>query len=142
MFFACMQISPLLAVIATLIIAPAIIRTSLLREMHRKESLPFDWKLRINYFAQSLCVVLLTSVFAAAVFVLVSLLFGLTGWLLSISVGGTKLSLDAAVVGTAGGMVWGIGGAILATGYVILKSWLPAQIGNKPIPKYQVDLRM
>jgi hypothetical protein len=35
------------------------------------------------------------------------------------------LSFDVAVVGTAGGMIWGMAGALLAIGYSAYSTWMP-----------------
>lgn len=124
-FFAVLRVSPMIAIFGTIIIAPAIIRTGLAAEGYQLESLPFGIKRRITVFMESLGVVLLTAVFAGSVFLVISFLFGILGMLFGSAVSNGDLSYDVAVVGTAGGMIWGMAGALLAIGYSAYTTWLP-----------------
>jgi len=128
LFFACLRFSPLLAILLTIVFAPAFIRTGQISEIHRQNKLEFGLAKRISCFLGSVAFVLLTAAFALLVFVSVSLGFGLLGMFFSAAIGSTDLSIDAAIVGTAGGMIWGFAGALLATGLVILRMWLPKEI--------------
>ena len=56
------------------------------------------------------------------------MLFGLAGMVFSAAVGASELNSDAAIVGTASGMIWGFAAALLATGYVILRTWVPGDL--------------
>ena len=124
-FFAILRVSPVAAVVATIVIAPALIRTGVAAELYRKKSLGFDWRRRLVVFAQSLWLVGLTSLFAFAVFLLVCCVFGIMGLVFGFMMSYGDLSLDAAVVGAAGGMIWGIGGALLAIIWSIWTTWAP-----------------
>ena len=75
----------------------------------------------------SIGVVLLTVGLAVGAFLVVSLAFGVFGMLMSMMLGSASLSSDAAVIGTVGGMIWGVGGAVLATAYSICKLWFPEE---------------
>ncbi len=131
LFFACHRVSPILAIGVTAFVAPAIIRTGLISEMYRRNRLQFGLATRLTCFASSLGVVVLMTLLAGCVFVATSLLFGLFGMVVSTMVGSRELSADAAVVGTAGGMVWGMAAAMLAVGYVVVKTWLPKHLMAK-----------
>jgi len=130
-FFACLRISPLLAIIGTLVSAPAIIRTGLVSELYRKNRLPFCWQTRLYCFAESVSVVLLTYATCATVFAAVSLVFG-AGWVcVAWALGSSDRLFDIAFVGTAGGTIWGLLGAMLAFGFCASK-WKPtAKVDGK-----------
>ena len=125
-FFAVLRFSPLVAVIGTIMIAPAIIRTGLAAELYRQAKTNFNWRRRIYVFFESLGVVLLTLVFAVSVFAIISCLFGIMCMMFGMAVSQGDISFDAAIVGTAGGMIWGMAGAILAVGYSAYRTWMPA----------------
>jgi hypothetical protein len=115
-FFACLNFSPLLAMIGTIVTAPAIIRTGYAAELHLRAGKRFSWPQRIHCFLESGVIVLLTLLFAVIASSLISLLFGAFAVGFSMLYGVTDSLMDIAVVGTAGGMVWGLAGAILAIG--------------------------
>ena len=124
-FFAILRFSPIIAIVGTVFIAPAIIRTGLAAERYQLEGLPFGLKRRFIVFLESLSVVLLTAIFAGSVFLVISCLFGILGMLFGSAVSNGDLSFDVAVVGTAGGMIWGMAGARLAIGYSAYSTWMP-----------------
>jgi len=124
-FFAILRFSPMTAIVGTVIIAPAIIRTGLAAERYQLERLPFSLKRRVIVFLESLSVVLLTALFAGSVFLVISFLFGILGMLFGSAVSNGDLSFDVAVVGTAGGMIWGMAGGLLAIGYSAYSTWMP-----------------
>lgn len=128
LFLACFRFSPLLAMALTLVLSPTIIRTHFAAEIHRQNQLEFPSNLRLKYFASSLGVVLLTFLLAGLAFVSVSMAFGIFAMLLSCLMGMSDLQVDSAVVGTAGGMVWGIGAAAFAICYAACKIWKPMVI--------------
>ena len=128
LFFACLRFSPILAIGITVFVAPAIIRTGLISEIYRRNDLEFTLTKRLQFFASSIGVVLFAIVIAGVVFVLTSLMFGLFGMAFSAMVGARELSGDAAVVGTAGGMIWGMAAAMLAVGFALVRTWLPKSL--------------
>ena len=128
LFCACLRYSPVAAIVATILIAPAVIRTGLLSELYRRRERPFGYLVRLQCFIGSLGIVLLTAFFFVLIFLLVSMLFGLAGMVFSAAVGASELNSDAAIVGTASGMIWGFAAALLATGYVILRTWVPGDL--------------
>ena len=123
-FFACLRVSPLLAIIGTIIVAPAIIRTGLASELHRQNGIPFDWRTRIQNFLSSIGIVLISLGFSAVVFAVVSVVFSFIWVCLALSMGARDMITDIAFVGTAGGMIWGLLGAMLAMGLCASK-WKP-----------------
>lgn len=128
LFFACLRYSPLAAIVLTILFAPAVIRTGQISDIHKQNIMEFGLAKRIRCFFGSIAVVILTVAFAVLVFVLVSLTFGLLGMVFSTAVGSADLSIDAAIVGTAGGMIWGFAGAMLATGFAVIRMWLPKEL--------------
>ena len=80
----------------------------------------------------SVGVVLLTGVFSVLVFSVISMCFGLLGMIFSTAIGSSDLMVDAGIVGTAGGMIWGFAGAMLSTSYIILKTWIPTELSDLP----------
>ena len=125
LFFACLRVSPVLAIVLTLLITPAIVRTTVVADLMRRRAKEFGWKLRGKTFLGSLAYVLLVSMFGLCVFVLISLMFGVFGWLFSVMVNAYALSGDAIVLGTVGGMAWGVVGGFLAVIALVMKTWMP-----------------
>ncbi len=130
LFLACFRLSPLLAMSLTLILSPTIIRTHFAAEIHRQNQLKFTSNLRLKYFASSLGVVLLTLLLACLAFVSVSMAFGLFALVLSSLMGMGDLWVDSAILGTAGGMVWGIAAAAFAICYAACQIWKPVVLRN------------
>lgn len=123
-FFACLRVSVVLAVLGTIIATPAIIRTGMASEIHQTQGLRFGWNRRLWCFAESIGVVLLTATVSSVIFVLISLIFGLLSVLVVIVVGPRDLINDVALIGTLGGMAWGAAGAIVAIG-LCARIWRP-----------------
>lgn len=125
-FFSCLRFSPLLAIIGTILVTPAIIRTAMAADLHRKSGVKFSLARRFRVFVESLVVVVLTLAFTGSVFALVSFGFGLICVAISAFLG-TSMDLlsEIAFIGTVGGTVWGATGAILAMG-VCSPAWKPA----------------
>lgn len=119
--------SSLAAFIGTLLVAPALVRTTILadRRLHSGRS----WSVleKSRSFAWSLLIVLATALVALIAFMLVSLLFGGLGLLFGWAIGIEGLEVDTAVVGTAGGMIWGMGAALLTATYLVWKYWFPEE---------------
>lgn len=115
----------LAALAATLVTAPAMVRTAVLSDRVLRLGQPWSVLERCRSFAGSLVIVLLTGCAGLLAFIAVSLLFGLIGLLLGWAMGIEGLEVDSAVVGTAGGMIWGMGGALLVVTYVAWRYWFP-----------------
>ena len=113
-FFACLRLSPLLALVGTIVAAPAVIRTGIAADMHLRAGGRFSWAQRVFCFLESAGIVLLTLLLAMVVSGLISLMFGLLTVGISMLYGVRDSLMDIAVVGSAGGILWGMGGAILA----------------------------
>ena len=123
-FFACLRISPSLTLFGTILISPAIIRTAWASDLYRRRRKKFCWKTRLSFFLGSLGVVVTTISLGGLVFSLICLVFALLGLLFGLMVS-TDLILEAAVVGTAGGMIWGMAGALLAVAFTATRIWTP-----------------
>ena len=113
-FFACLRISPLLALVGTIVVAPAVIRTGIAADMYLRAGELFSWRQRVYCFVESAGIVVLTLLLAIVVSAAISLTFGFFTVGLSMLYGVKDSLMDIAVIGTAGGMLWGMGGAMLA----------------------------
>ena len=123
-FFSVLQASPILAIIGTIITTPAIIRTAMAAELYQKHGIKFKWIQRVRCFLESTGLTVVTLALSATVFALISLVFGVFCVAASYVLGTPELATDIAFVGTAGGMVWGAAGGILAFGLCVRK-WQP-----------------
>ena len=121
-FFAVLKVSPLLAIIGTIVITPAIIRTAMAAELYHKQGIKFNWMRRAQCFLESTGLTIISYALSAVVFALTSLAFGLICVAASFMMGIPDLARDIAFVGTAGGMIWGAAGAILAFGLCV-RQW-------------------
>lgn len=119
--------SRLAAFIGTLLVAPALIRTTILADRKLREGRPWSVAEKVRSFAWSLLIAVATGLVALAAFVFVSLAFGLLGLLFGWAMGIEGLEVDSAVVGTAGGMIWGMGAALLTATYVVWRYWFPEE---------------
>jgi len=123
-FFAVLNLSAVAALLMTVFIVPAMIRTAWASDLHRRESKLFGWRQLTRYFCESVAVIVATLTFGGTVFVLICLAFGLLGLLFGMMVA-FDLCLDAAVMGATGGIIWGMAGGMMAIGYSVLKIWQP-----------------
>ncbi len=130
LFFACLTCSPLLAIVLTLFITPAIVRTTLIADQLRRENDDLCWQRRSKFFVGSLGYVALVALFGLCVFLLISLMFGLMGLVFSLMVHASAISADAIVLGTVGGMVWGVVGGLLAMAAIVIRTWRPKNMGE------------
>lgn len=119
--------SSLAAFIGTLLVAPALVRTTILTDRQLRSGRPWSVLEKSRAFAWSLLIVLATALVALVAFILVSLLFGGLGLLFGWAIGIQGLEVDTAVVGTAGGMIWGMGAALLTATYLVWKYWFPEE---------------
>lgn len=115
------------ALASTLLVAPSLIRTTVLADRQRRIGQPWSVLQRFRSFAGSLLIVLITGFAGVLAFMVVSLFFGLIGLLFGWAMGIEGLEFDSAVVGTAGGMVWGMGGALLTVTYIAWRYWFPEE---------------
>jgi hypothetical protein len=115
----------LAAFLGTLLVAPALVRTTILADRRLRSGHPWSVMGKVRSFAWSLLVVVATALVALVAFMLVSLLFGGLGLLFGWAIGIEGLEVDTAVVGTAGGMIWGMGAALLVATYLVWRYWFP-----------------
>ena len=121
-FFALLKVSPILAIVTTAVATPAIIRTGRASDLHRQTGKAFSWSTRIYCFIESVGIEFVTLILALLAFAIVSLFFGAVAVMFALMYQGNESLSDVAVVGTAGGMIWGFAGAILAVG-MTAKLW-------------------
>ncbi len=124
-FFAVLRFSPSLALTLTIVVAPALIRTAFVSEIMRRDGQSFTFQSRFRVFLSSVGLVLMTIGFAVVAFVLVSLVFGLLGMLFGFAISSTDYIVEAGIIGTVGGMIWGLAGAVFAVFFAMCKYWNP-----------------
>lgn len=117
-----------LALLGTLVLTPALIRTLIVADCLKRLDQPLGWRDHLNWMCGSILMVLSTLLAGAIAFLGVSVLCGCLGMLLGFAVGNGGLAIDTAIVGTAGGMIWGLGGGLLAITYFIWRFWLPPSV--------------
>ncbi len=129
-FFAVLRISPTIALVATILLAPAFIRTAWIAEMHRQQQLAFSCRNRCLCFAASIGIVLVAASCGLVAFTLISMIFGFFGLMFGVAVSDSDFYLESAVLGTIGGMIWGMAGGFLAICFATCKLWHPAIAWN------------
>lgn len=123
LFFGLFRVFPEVAVTLGMLISPAIVRTAWAADAYRMEGIAFPWSERLRCFFSSFLVVMAAGLAGLAAFALVSMLFGLLALVFGAAVGLGDLGFDTAIVGTAGGMIWGLAAALLVVGFVLYTSW-------------------
>lgn len=124
-FFAVMRLSPLLAIVMTLWLAPSFLRTSIAAEMYEKSQTTFGWQTRIRQFLLALLIVAANYVGVIGTFVAVSLLIGFFCSLIVMVDGSYDLIFDIGIMGSVIGMVWGFAASIVAASYLAKMTWMP-----------------
>ena len=119
-FFAVLQASPLFAILGTVLLTPAIVRTAIASDVYLQKGIR-----RIRYFFESTGLTVVTLFFSVAVFTLISLLFGLFCAVFAGLMGLSSMARDIAFVGTVCGMIWG-GTAGLIVFIFCLRTWYTA----------------
>ncbi len=124
-FLAILRFSPTLALVATVVFGPAVIRTAWVSEIHRRQKKSFRWPERIRFFGGSVAVVLMTLSAGLLSFVVISAGFGVLGLVFGGAITSFEMGYEAAVMATVGGMVWGMAVGFLAMCFVVCKLWHP-----------------
>ena len=106
-FFAVVQTSPLFAILGTLILTPAIVRTAIASDLYLQKGIRFNIYLRVRYFLESTGLTVVTLIFSVAAFAVTTLLFGMICGIAAFVIGLKSLAIDIAFIGTACGMIWG-----------------------------------
>ena len=106
-FFAVVQTSPLFAILGTLILTPAIVRTAIASDLYLQKGIRFNIYLRVRYFFESTGLTVVTLIFSVAAFAVTTLLFGMICGIAAFVIGLKSLAIDIAFIGTACGMIWG-----------------------------------
>ena len=81
----------------------------------------------------------MTLAFSAIVFAVVSVVFGFVWVCLALSMGARDMLVDIAFVGTAGGTIWGMLGAMLAMGLCAAK-WKPKLADPEENQAHELEL--
>ena len=124
-FFAVLQASPLFAILGTVLLTPAIVRTAIASDVYLQKGIRFTLLRRIRYFFETTGLTVVTLFFSVAVFTLISLLFGLFCAVFAGLMGLSSMARDIAFVGTVCGMIWG-GTAGLIVFIFCLRTWYTA----------------
>lgn len=122
-FFAVLRISPLAALIMTVIVAPALIRTAYISEVFQRSGSPLNWQQRLGKFAKAIGAVITTLLAGVLAFTIISAAFGLLGMLFGFAVASTDYLFEAGVIGTVGGMIWGMAGSFLTVVFLLFRFW-------------------
>ena len=127
-FFAVLQASPLFAIIGTVILTPAIVRTAIASDIYIQKGIRFNLYTRVRYFFESTGLTVVSLFFSTAVFALISLAFGLFCAVAASLMGVASMARDIAFVGTVCGMIWGGTAGLLVFGLCIRKWYTAAAV--------------
>ena len=127
-FFAVLQSSPLFAIIGTVILTPAIVRTAIASDTYFKKGIRFSLYRRVQYLFESTGLTVVSLFFSVVVFALISLTFGLLSAILANVMGVTSMTRDIAIVGTVCGMIWGGTAGLIVLGLCIRKWFTSAAV--------------
>ena len=127
LFFACMRVSPLLAIVLTIIITPAIIRTGMMTNQLRNANLRVEYRDRFRFFMGSIVISLMTIGTGLLVFLIVSACFGLICVAIAFAtMRTTDLLADVGFIGTLGGTIWGSAAGLLSLSWTQMLWRLPS----------------
>ncbi len=122
-FLGLFRLMPELAVGVGLVLSPAIVRTAWIAEQKRRQGIEFTLRLRLHALLTSLMIVVVALIAGLLAFAGVSMLFGLMALLFGTTTGFHDLGFDTAVIGTIGGMVWGMAASMIAATAVFVFYW-------------------
>jgi hypothetical protein len=122
-FLGIYRLYPMAAIVACAIIAPAIVRTAWMSEQKSQLGEPFSFADRTHCLLQSLLIVIMAGVAGLLAFAAVSMAFGILAVLFGSSSGLEDMAFDAAVLGTIGGMTWGMAAFLLVSFGIMAYSW-------------------
>lgn len=124
-FFAVLQASPLIAILGTIILTPAFVRTAIASEVYLQKGVQFTWLRRSRYFLESTGLTVVSLFFSAAAFALISIFFGIFSAAVASVMGLSELARDIAFIGTVCGMIWGGTAGFIVFGLCI-RNWYTA----------------
>lgn len=107
----------------TVIVAPALIRTAYISEVFQRSGSPLNWQQRLGKFAKAIGAVITTLLAGVLAFTIISAAFGLLGMLFGFAVASTDYLFEAGVIGTVGGMIWGMAGSFLTVVFLLFRFW-------------------
>ena len=132
-FIAIAQWSLPTALIVTFMLTPAFVRTGIVAEGYRRRGLRFGWKHRLEVFLGSVGVVIVSLVAGGIACLLITVLFGAIAAATSWIGGAPDLSFEAGILGTAGGIIWGLAGGLIVGMLAMMHYWTPPAV-NKSQP--------
>ncbi len=121
-FFAVLQASPLFAILGTIILTPAIVRTAIASDVYLQKGIRFTVYQRFRYFFESTGLTVVSLFFSAAAFSIISLCFGIFSAIFAVLMGLPSMAQDIAFVGTVCGMIWGGTAGLIVFGWCI-RNW-------------------
>jgi len=124
-FFAVLQASPLFAILGTIILTPAIVRTAIASDVYLQKGIRFTMYQRFRYFFESTGLTVVSLFLSAAAFSMISLGFGLFSAVFAVLMGLSSMAQDIGFVGTVCGMIWGGTGGLIVFGLCI-RNWYTA----------------
>jgi len=127
-FFAVVQTSPLFAILGTLILTPAIVRTAIASDLYLQKGIRFNISLRVRYFFESTGLTVVTLIFSAAAFAVTTLMFGVICGITAFVIGQKSIAIDIAFIGTACGMIWGTTAGLIVLVLCIQKWYTAAAV--------------
>ncbi|MEM7456021.1 MAG: hypothetical protein AAF456_16860 [Planctomycetota bacterium] len=127
-FIAVAQWSLPVALGATFLLTPAFVRTGIVADMYRRKGKRFTWPKRLEIFLASVGVVLLALLAGAVSCLLISVLFGAIAAATSWFAGASDLYFEAGILGTAGGIIWGLAGGLIVGMVAMMHFWAPQML--------------
>lgn len=124
-FIGVFQWSPLLAVLVTAVLTPALVRTAVCAQAWQAAG-GLPWWLRINCFLSGVVLVLAAATAGLVAVLGVSIGFGLAAVLFEVAVvGGHPFrTFDVAVLGASGGLIFGLGAGLIVVALAMSRGWL------------------
>jgi hypothetical protein len=123
LFLSVYQFSPIAAIIACIVLAPAIARTAWAAEKRRSRGARFTFRQRVYFFLNSILLILCSSLVATIAFAVTSFGFGLLAMLFGVGSGMTDMAYDTAILGTIGGMAWGLAAFLFVFFAIVAWYW-------------------
>jgi hypothetical protein len=123
-FFSVFQWFPLLAVLVTAVVTPALVRTAVCAQVWQAAG-GLPWWLRINCFLSGIVLVLAAATAGMIAVLGISIGFGLAAVLFEIAVDGHPFgTFDVALLGASGGLIFGLGAGLIVVAQVMSSGWL------------------
>ena len=125
-FFGLFAVSPIAAIVAVALLTPAMIRTGSVEHAWAFEQHHLNWSGRAMLFLHSVVFMLNSAGLATLAFCITCLISSAMGFAFGLVFGSpmSKAS-ELALLGAAGGVVWGIAAGLVAIGWYWNRYWFP-----------------